>query len=169
MKTTELINIIKKYLDDEVRLIIRSEIKLAFKELIAENIQPKQIVKKQIDSTVLVKKPITESIKSTVKNIPILKSPIKMGNPVFDNILAQTKHEMINNPISQEEEVESETINALMTGATLPAGRTISLTTGDITVNDQIDIEQSINEPIYENIEAAKIPSVEDFIKMKRE
>jgi len=183
MKTTELISIIKKYLDEEVRLIIRTEIKLAFKELLAENINPKQVIQKQLVQSKQIKKPISENVNSVKKVIrsSILPIPVKTGNTIIDNILAQTKQEMINNPVnvSDEPDVDNETINALMTKSAIPVGRTISMTTSNIAETPQMRAvegtsynytsdEVEMAEPSYENMDGAKVPSIDDFINMKR-
>ncbi|MCK9273162.1 hypothetical protein M0P65_06475 [Candidatus Gracilibacteria bacterium] len=178
MKTSDLINIIKKYIDDEVRLIIRSEIKLAFKELAASGINPSQTIKhikSQAGTQPQIKSSFKENTitKKIIKQQPPIKPPIKTGNSIIDNILIETKIDMINNPIQDEgPEVSENIINSLMVGKNIPMEKPISMTMGntEISNNDMFMgqiVEEQNQELQLENMES--IPSVDDFINMKRE
>jgi hypothetical protein len=80
---------------------------------------------------------------------------------------------MINNPIQDEgPEVSENIINSLMVGKNIPMEKPISMTMGntEISNNDMFMgqiVEEQNQELQLENMES--IPSVDDFINMKRE
>lgn len=147
MKTKELISIIKKYMDDDLRLIIRSEIKLAFKELANEKISVKEAVNPQIQKPKTLNEKQNIIKQQSVKKIE--KVPIRTGNSTLDDILLETKNAIINEYVLGEAEIGDNSINALMTG-NAPVGKTVMMTNNE--------------EPDFQN----EADLVDKFINMSR-
>lgn len=133
MKTKELISIIKKYMDDDLRLIIRSEIKLAFKELANEKISVKEAVNPQIQKPKTLNEKQNIIKQQSVKKVE--KVPIRTGNSTLDDILLETKNAIINEYVLGEAEIDDNSINALMTG-NAPVGKTVMMTN-----NEELDFQ----------------------------
>lgn len=167
MKTQELITIFKKYLNEEVRLIIREEIKLAFKELAKEQIKTNVNEIKKVPGTTnltqIVKKPVPPVQRQPVKPI------VRTGNTALDAILVETHRSMVSGgddtPMVDEREIQ-----ALLTGG--PVNNTISRTTHDIQIpsqSQQTEYSEEVNIiSQLETVDSGQVPSVEDFINMKR-
>ena len=168
MKPQDLVNIFKKYLNEDVRLIIREEIKIAFKELAREQISENKTKITPIANKQIIKKPLQQ---------PISRAPIKpivrTGNTTLDNILIETHRNMIAGG-DTEPMVDEREIQALLTKGIIPQNDTISMTTKNVPIprksNDymeeyaeELDIISSL-----ETIDPGQIPSVDDFINMKR-
>jgi len=147
MKTKELISIIKKYMDDDLRLIIRSEIKLAFKELANEKISVKEAVNPQIQKPKTLNEKQNIIKQQSVKKVE--KVPIRTGNSTLDDILLETKNAIINEYVLGEAEIDDNSINALMTG-NAPVGKTVMMTNNE--------------EPNFQN----EADLVDKFINMSR-
>lgn len=147
MKTKELISIIKKYMDDDLRLIIRSEIKLAFKELANEKISVKEAVNPQIQKPKTLNEKQNIIKQQSVKKVE--KVPIRTGNSTLDDILLETKNAIINEYVLGEAEIDDNSINALMTG-NAPVGKTVMMTNNE--------------EPDFQN----EAELVDKFINMSR-
>lgn len=147
MKTKELISIIKKYMDDDLRLIIRSEIKLAFKELANEKISVKEAVNPQIQKPKTLNEKQNIIKQQSVKKVE--KVPIRTGNSTLDDILLETKNAIINEYVLGEAEINDNSINALMTG-NAPVGKTVMMTNNE--------------EPDFQN----EADLVDKFINMSR-